>query len=399
MQLNSLPIRRHDETLYSIAARMRLVNAARSDYDACQSLFGHSKSRRISEFPVNLMHFCEVTKGQLGNPQDILAEMTLAGFFDRIGSRPWRAGSTSSPMSTAGYGLATLSNGSATIWRACSLCIESDIAQNATAYWRRSHHVPTAFLCPIHDAPLIARVSPIHERHNRFLLPEDTAPDYTFWKVELTRNYETLMRLTKLGIEILEDTGCLIESQTMYATLCSGLRSRGLLTHSGSIRGRLFAGEFSDRYGFLSRHPDFSDAVSSRGSDILQRNLRNTNSVRSAAHNLLLIDWLFGAWGAFKEHCNWQSLMDCHGLETDIRERSTDKSFGVSCDVKQNPFIDRQLHRRVCLNFLELEVSATRSGFSRFSPKSFRWLLCHDIEWLDAQLPFRQRTQKQGELL
>lgn len=117
MQIHCLPIARPDETLYSVAARIRLTNAARDDRDACRSLVGPSRTMRVAEFPANLAYFCDAMQGCFGDPARVLHNMTLAGFFERLASRPWRAGSGNAPAATAGYGLATLSNGSAGRWR------------------------------------------------------------------------------------------------------------------------------------------------------------------------------------------------------------------------------------------------------------------------------------------
>lgn len=376
------------------------MNAAKDDRDACRSLFGNSLNTRVSDFPVNLMYFCDVTQGSFGTPEEVLAEMTLHGFFDSVGSHPWREGSANLPVVRAGYGLATLSNGSAKNWRACSQCIKSDMTHHGTTYWRRAHHLPAAFLCPIHDAPLVARIMPIPERHNRFFLPDETDVDQMFWRADFEKNYKALMRLTELGIDILEDSWCPITPQTIHATLRSALGERDLLTPSGLIRKDRFAKEISNSYSFLSHHPDFSDALSSRGVDILLRKLVHPSEIRSAAHNLLLIDCFFGTWHSFKEHYIWQAVMDSGNVISELENQSgyNCKFRNSSIDLKKTQLSDRQQHRITCLDFLEQNEHPTRSKFSCSAPKALRWLLRYDLEWLNAHLPISQRKQKQREL-
>ena len=380
MQIHSLPIARPDETLYSVAARIRLANAARNDRDACRSLFGPSRNMRVSEFPVNLACFCRATHNCFGDPARVLYDMTLAGFFERLDSRPWNAGSANAPIATAGYGLATLSNGSAGRWRLCRRCIEDDLACHATAFWRRAHHLPTGFLCPAHDMPLAACLSPPIERHNRFLLPEQTSTATMVPQMDWAAHHHVLVRLTALGIDVLEDGRQPVDARTVRAGMFKGLGNRGLLTASGRLRPVQFAAEFAHRYHFLSLHPDFQLALSPRGIDILARNLSNPTAVRSAAHNILLIDWLFGTWNAFHQHCVWQATMDGAGRAPAQVDR------------------DGVWHRKVCLDFVESRASATRSQFFRAAPKSFRWLLRHDGQWFNICLPLARPTRTQGTL-
>lgn len=400
MQINCLPIPRDDETLYSITARTRLLNAARHDRDACRTLFGDYPNMRVSDFPVNLTHFCASTRGQFGSPDHILNGMTLVRFFEKIGRCPWHTGSRHSPVSTAGYGLATLSNGSAGKWHACPKCIEQDLAITGIAYWRRSHHLPTGFICPIHNAPLAACKFRGHEHHNHFLLPEQTILDVDFWNVDWNSKFDILARLTKLSVSILQDINNPHTAKIMRTTLISALRDQGFIMHSGKIRGSFFISEFTHRYGFLSNHPDLHEAVSSKGIVILQRNLMHSEKTLSTTHNLLLIDWLFGTWDAFTSHCLWQSFMDNPDADTDFCKNI--KSNGVQNDLLKASLADITTpvheHRRVCLDFLKTSSLTSRSYFARSKPKSFRWLMRNDLDWLNSSCPVEYLAKKQSEL-
>ncbi|WP_211444886.1 TniQ family protein [Collimonas humicola] len=400
MEINSLPIRRLDETLYSIAARTRWMNVAKDDRDACRSLFGYFRHTRVSDFPVDLVHFCAVTGEQYGNPQDVLNEMTLAEFFNRIGSHPWHSGSLCLPFATAGYGLSTLSNGHTNTWRACSLCLESEMSLAGTAFWHRSHHLPTAFFCPAHRVPLSVCVSPIQVRHNCFLLPQDTLLTDRFHGIVAAENQDLLLRLTKLGMDILFDTERPIDQGTAQAAIFDALNEKCLLTSSKLMCREPFFTEFSRRYSFLHRFPGLSDAVSSRGIEILLRKLQRENINRSAIHNLLLIDWLFGSWRLFKEHCAWHEVMgnreESRGTKNFPRtETARYVTLHGVCGINGS---EQDSHREICLRFLDTNRCATRSRFSRAAPKSFRWLSRYDSDWFNHYVPSICRSRKQNEL-
>lgn len=385
MQINSLPILRNDETLYSIAARTRLQNVARDDREACRSLFGPSSNIRIAEFPVNLSRFCEITGGHFGGPQEVLLETTLSGFFERIGGPPWRAAKWRRPIETAGYGLATLSNGSVKIWHGCPCCVESDLLTYGTSYWRRSHQIPAAFFCLVHSTPLKLSIAPHNDRHIRFLLPEQTDLSTDYRSIDLVPYEDVLFRLTKLTKDALFDRSDMSEFVSSHATILRALAIRGLLTGGGKIRVEEFAAELSRRYGFLQHNVDFRNLFSSKSISILGHSFGRSDSWRRPQHNLLLIDWLFGSWNSYRQQCAWQALMDL--------------PVQVGATMALPPYIDDQLkHRSICLDFINNHNGPLRSNFSAVARASFRWLLDNDIKWFDLNFPDRRCTAVQGEL-
>lgn len=183
-----------------------------------------------------------------------------------------------------------------------------------------------------------------------------------------------------LSIDVLEDTRQSIDADTVHATLLNALGDRGLLTTTGMLRRVPFSSEFVHRYQFLSGHPDLTPALSPQGIAILQRSFIHPAPARSAIHNLLLVDWLFGSWQAFHQHCHWQATMDCT----------------TSQQAKHAPVPAPQAHRRKCLEFLNSDSKATRSRFARAAPASFRWLLRFDQKWLDSTLPIGSKNKQSG---
>lgn len=384
MQISSLPILRDDETLYSIAARTRLRNAARDDRDACRSLFGPSSSIRVAEFPVNLSRFCEATGGNFGDSHKVLIETTLYGFFERIGGPPWRAAKWRRPVETAGYGLATLSNGNVNTWRGCADCVDSDLLMYGTSHWRRAHQLPAVFFCLRHHAPLRLSVAPNNDRHIRFLLPEQTNLS-TAYRSDLVAYEDVLVRLSKLASDALFDVADSADLSWAQATMRRALGDRGLLTAAGEIRTEEFVTELSHRYGFLRHNPDFRDSLSSEGIGKLCRSFRRAESWRRPQHNLLLIDWLFGSWQSYRQQCLWQSVMDCPG------PTKTEMTRSVSTD-------DRSAHRNVCLDFMSKCTLPLRSEFFIVARRSFQWLLRNDAEWFDLNFPDARYSASQAAL-
>jgi hypothetical protein len=300
MQISSIPIHRHDETLYSLAVRIRRTNAARNDRDACRTLFGPYSNMRVSEFPVNVEVFVNAAQARFGNVQQVIAKMTVVPFFDRVGGHPWHRGSSHSSVATAGYGLSTLSNGNLRTWRACAQCLTDDKLRNPYGYWRRAHQLPATFFCLKHNVLLNACCVPANKMHTQFYLPDEMPLVDTFDCLSPSANAKILTVLSQFAVDALRDGDNLIDQKTANAAIARALESRNLTTADGKINRQSFSPEFSRRYGFLRLHADFAKVVSAAGIEILCRSLDKPSVWRHSAHNVLLLSWLFESWNAFK---------------------------------------------------------------------------------------------------
>lgn len=303
MQISSIPIHRRDETLYSLAVRIRRTNAARNDRDACRTLFGPYSNMRVSEFPVNLEIFVNAAQARFGDPQEVIAKTTLVPFFDRVGGHPWHRGSSQSSVATAGYGLSTLSNGSLRTWRACAQCLTDDKLTNPYGYWRRAHQLSATFFCLKHRVLLKACCVPANKMHTQFYLPDEMPLVDTYDCISPAANAEILTLLSQFAVDALQDGGDLIDQATANAAIAQALRNRNLTKADGKINRQSFSPEFSHRYGFLRLHADFAKVVSEASIEILCRSLDKPSVWRQSAHNVLLLSWLFESWSAFKAQC------------------------------------------------------------------------------------------------
>lgn len=379
MQICSIPIHRTDETLYSFAARLRRANAAKDDRDACRSMFGYMPNMRVSEFPVNLERFCQATKGLLGSSEQLLSQMTLAPFFERLDAWPWRRGSSPRPAAVAGYGLSILSNGNTRTWHTCKQCLREDRSHNPYGYWRRVHQLPGVLLCPTHHAPLLACTAPSSQFHNRFILPDEAQFENAFHRIDIAAHDDALLGLARLSAAALEDDSEYFGTKTKQAVIGQALASHALISPRGTVCRQVFVPRFLQCFGFLRHHSDFAGAVSDNGVEILCRSLDDPRISRRCLHQLLLLRWLFGSWEAFKSQCRWHQVMNngsCDNLHADENLRQT---------AKANDAPD--FHRAKCIDFMSTTTSPSRSNFAHAEAKSFRWLLNHDIKWFNQQCP------------
>lgn len=341
---------------------------------------------RVSEYPVNLDYFCRATACAMGDAPAVLENMTLAGFFQRVGGHPWRSGRGDAAVAIAGFGLAALSHGESDNWRACAHCIRSDISTYGTSYWHRSHQLPTSFYCLQHSAPLLVSSVPKAERYSRFQLPHQSNFSEISRRLFVqTENSNTLQRLSQLAMHALNQTAPPVEPALKHEVMLQALEQRGFVTAGGSIRRTKFIEAISKEYGFLSVSTYHMEAVSQPALGILHRSMKSVNKWRRPIHNLVLLDWLFGSWDAFQKQCFWQSVMDepiaaykngSGTTRTAVNNETTQPSDYASI---------RSVHRMKYLEFNGVTKNATRSSFARASPKSFRWLLTNDQKWFDAE--------------
>jgi TniQ len=392
MQILSIPLHRSDETLYSFAARLRRSNAARNDREACRSMFGPAPHMRVSEFPVNLTHFCQATKQLLGPPEKILSQMTLIPLFERIGAWPLRRGNKPRPAAIAGYGLSTLSNGNIHTWRACKECLRQDISLNPYGYWRRAHQLPGLLLCPTHHTPLVVCTAPATQFHNQFVLPDEVSLENTADRIDTGTNANTLQILERFSVAALHDDGEYLDKTTTVQVIVQALENHDLLSPRGKICREVFVPKFLRCFGFLRHHREFADSVSCSGVEILCRSLDAPRVWRSCLHQLLLLSWLFGSWEAFKAHCQWQQVMNGDNCMLNLHaEGNLTKKPDMRCAL--------DFHRKKCIDFIIANAIPSRTKFAHDEGRSFRWLLNNDIEWFNQQCPPYSKYEPQLRLL
>lgn len=160
MAFGVLPSIEGDETVYSWASRTHVL-LGRSATLFSKRLFGSVRAARTPDAPMNLAHLFEVTGGQLGLPQDILAKHTsLGGFFPYL-TEARRQAVTDALVSGCGaqgsLHLGVRASGLPGTFhlRFCRSCIEHDIASIGLPSWKTAHQLPAVWICPRHLTTLV----------------------------------------------------------------------------------------------------------------------------------------------------------------------------------------------------------------------------------------------------
>lgn len=98
---------------------------------------------------------------------------------------------------------------------------------------------------------------------------------------------------------------------------------------------------------------------------------------------VILIHWLFGEWAAFKERCEWSSILGDPSAAARLRNIGGVARGSVN-SIESAIILE---HRQVCLDYMRKCLTPSRLEFLKTNYRSFRWLLHRDRNWLDAQLP------------
>lgn len=116
-----------DESIYSLLAKIARVNGL-SSREVIGLLTGEEHPISAIGCPVNIKHFCEVTEGAYGSPNDLLSHATVFPALAHLGAL------SASTLSQVANGatrpeLGILASGMTRgrHWRVCRDCVERDV--------------------------------------------------------------------------------------------------------------------------------------------------------------------------------------------------------------------------------------------------------------------------------
>ena len=304
MLIYRLPIARPDETLYSLAGRIRLNNTARCDRDACRSLFGQFLTTHVDKFPVDLEHFCSVTSGRYGSPHDVLVAHSLTPYFVSLDHAIGKeCGQHTNPLAER-FSLAHLSNGRSQRWRLCPNCVEREKKQFGVPYWHRQHQLPGSLMCALDGTVLYECELPALRRYNQFLLPNEVMSDRSLNLKLSDECAEILIELARFNSAIIFDGLTNRDLRAARSTILEALADRGLLAKEGRIDHKYLISDLMQRYRPLVSLRRFANDLSIGTLNRLAFQF-SQNIVTSPKHELLLLFHLFGRWERYQTKYQW----------------------------------------------------------------------------------------------
>ena len=308
--ISFVPAQLPDQTLYSwVTMFHRLSGNAANDLTRVQ-LLGSAKAGRHFHIPSHLATFCARTHLALGTPEQVVAKTTIIPFFTRF--RPVTVvrdtlgmvkGENAVGVSQM-LGMGKMGPCPPLTCRHCSECAHEEILELNFSYWHRAHQLPGVLVCHKHASPLI--ITPLQIGHRfvtRFIEPQleliSKSPKHCSNEIITART--TLLRLAILAKDI-ADTNLAggYEQSRMRRTFEKVLSMKFSLGAAGHHDPLKLASAYRDHFHDVQTVPEIQAILSQRGVHALWCLL---DSIECRAHPLewmLIIDWLFGSWDAFR---------------------------------------------------------------------------------------------------
>lgn len=361
------PIPLPDETLYSLVARVAKINGTTNALALCNAL-ALSPSLSVMDCRLDMDALCG------GNSLPAGVESTLIDMTSvRVAAHLAEVELMSAHRIV---GLAETAQGGLCRWRICSRCAESDFTQFGVAYWHRQHQLPASLICADHGVVLERFDIGRAKAHERLFLPMDLREYPVLTPPEgLLDQREFWLGVATLGADALNDMAAPYSSQAVLRSFSIAMQHSGLLSRSGLLRKKAVAYSFEQKLPGICRADALPRADSVAGPEPLLYGIKNSRACKPLIR-LLLVYWVFGSWGAFKERCRWEDALRLDG--------EPDSSLAARASPNGRP-LDR--HRSVCLEYKAAHVNPVRAAFLKAHQRSHRWLLNNDRQWLDNELP------------
>lgn len=336
------PVELEDETLYSLLARLAIINGISIEnlnFSTKKGLY-----KRAADIEIDFHLLASSTNEVYGN----------SAFLEkRYIRKPGVRDNTD-------QSLIGLSNFNKNIWRWCKDCFKEEQKKIGVAYWHIQHQQPCSVVCLKHHSALMEINLPFRERQSRFLLPKDIL-QREFHPACGKSSLNSALVIAQIQNRLLEDQAQL--DPTILEVLVSSVPL------NERPEGRLHHAILSIANGQKSQI------------DHLRKSLRS--KTLDWAYLPLIIYAKFEDYDFFANAYQWQYCMN----------RGTTIEF-------DEVYVDMQTsHRNTCRDFLLQHPHANKTELWKRYPHSMRWLNRYDKKWLDNTLPPENRGLSSNQRL
>ncbi len=369
-----------DENFYSLVCRIALINGFEKHRQVCIHLFAPSRNIGcVTGCPIDWQHFCQLCDSFYGTSYDVLSQLTAHRYFCFLN---WPARTQGNPEVFLSFHfshktpISYLGKDGCYRWRFCKKCLAADLKDFGVSYWHRSHQLPSTFVCTKHLDTLYEVALLKFARNSRLFLPSDEEIQVSSVPVSYPPlSIAALVRLAVFGEKILAAPTSMFGAREVVVALQDASASRGILTSSGSVRREFSAKEFEREY-FQELAIQGVTTCNELCTGVLQV-LTGKYCEENWLGRAIAIDWLLGSFDALTQRIFWLRTM--RGSENIcVRNISALRR-------NTNTITDKEKHRQMCVEILRSVSSGGRTVVARKAYATYRWLLKHDVEWLDAR--------------
>jgi hypothetical protein len=299
-----IPVVLSDETVYSWCARFHCVNGGGNARATSQLLFGHPTAGLRSDFPYQLAHLHEVTRGRLGTLPEMLTRGTLYGFHApflpvhaRDDARRYLLYGGRSGELYPTLGLSRAGLGPINPPKFCSTCAAEQRKRCGCTWWMALHQPPSTFSCRVHCQWLrVAGTSLRLDLKHEYCLPE------AFTSVSVANGLHAglsgsreLTRLEAWGNYVRQQNSLELDGALLRDNYRLQAKTRGWVGFDGNVRSQLLRDAFLAYYGELLRlfPKEFLGDLTGNSGGFLATLLRQTPARHHPMKHLLLLAFLF----------------------------------------------------------------------------------------------------------
>lgn len=297
-----------DETIFSLASRYHVLSGNANSASTCLALYGHARQGSFHDVPARVGHLCDVFDGQLGVPETVIRERSIASFFypflDHGESTAWTQSMSEASATTfkVRLGLPSSQFGASFPLKACAECASEDLDRHGVAYWHNDHQFPGVWICLRHRLPLVYSFAKGYglERFG-WLLPRTAELRQMRLPAISKSRVDELARFVSSYLG--QTVAFHFDKHRLVLTYRSGMKRAGLMSDTGRASQRQFGEALYTLISELDGCPDFSGLAKSekRLAESFRRLLVSPlrGDRQHPLKHFLFILAVFGSWEEF----------------------------------------------------------------------------------------------------
>lgn len=318
-----LPDPYEDETLYSMLARMQILEGVRSARDLMEMCFGLRTITAVSDLPCHMKRLANGTPDSYGyTPEHLIYNHTLFPYYTAFMDADRKAELLRYMTEDSGGGIHMKSGVMASsvalpaYFKYCPLCSAEDVDKHGELYWHRLHQTPGVLVCPIHNALLQNSTVPVKGYYREQFVAAE--PDNCWLGIEPVKNHNDDWHRLSVAIDVLYQTESGFDPVSVLNDLRHFLKERGWIAGKKTLRLNQLIAYLDSRLPEYLIQPFFLNSGKMAVINRLLEILRGRQRVMHPLYYLLLIQEFWGSLENYRTYRHsQQALYPCFNGASD----------------------------------------------------------------------------------